>query len=143
MQDSLITAETSVLDYGCGQGDDVRRLQEQGIPCVGWDPFFSPSVDRQQSDVVNLGYVVNVIENAAERAKTVNDAWSLAKKLLIISARLTSNLDGRIRLPFADGYLTRRGTFQSSMSSKSSGIGLMPRSASRAWQLLPERNRPQ
>jgi len=112
IQDFLITPATSVLDYGCGQGDDLRRLREQGISCAGWDPFFAPLADRQQSDVVNLGYVVNVIEDTAERAKTVADAWSLAGKLLIISARLTSDLDSGIRLPYADGYLTRLGTFQ-------------------------------
>jgi 2-polyprenyl-3-methyl-5-hydroxy-6-metoxy-1,4-benzoquinol methylase len=35
--------ERSVLDYGCGQGDDVRALQAGGIPVTGWDPHYAPN----------------------------------------------------------------------------------------------------
>ena len=41
-QSGLVTDETSVLDYGCGRGDDVQFLKELGIPAVGWDPHFIP-----------------------------------------------------------------------------------------------------
>src|SRR5580698_6049775 len=82
LQDSLINHETTVLDYGCGQGDDVRRLEREGISTAGWDPFYSPLEKRDSSDIVNLGYVVNVIEDASERARTLQDAWSYAKKIL-------------------------------------------------------------
>jgi hypothetical protein len=39
--------------------------------------------------VVNLGYVINVIEEAAERADVLREAWALTRKVLIVSARLT------------------------------------------------------
>ena len=42
--------------------------------------------------VVNIGYVVNVIENSRERQDALKGAWELAEQLLIVSARLT--LDG-------------------------------------------------
>lgn len=112
LEDSLVNTETSVLDYGCGQGDDVRLLSQQNISCTGWDPFFCPTASRSEADIVNLGYVVNVIENAAERKSALTDAWMLAKKMLIVSARLSDEADTRVELPYADGYLTRRGTFQ-------------------------------
>jgi DNA phosphorothioation-associated putative methyltransferase len=112
LQDSLIDEKTTVFDYGCGQGDDVRGLELKGISASGWDPFYSPLGKRLPSDVVNLGYVVNVIEDANERAKTLQDAWSYAKKILIVSARLTGECDFETEPTYADGYVTRLGTFQ-------------------------------
>jgi DNA phosphorothioation-associated putative methyltransferase len=112
IQDSLISSLTTVLDYGCGQGDDIRQLQGQGIPSLGWDPFYSPQAERASSDVVNLGYVVNVIEDTNERAQTLRDAWSYTKKMLIVSARLTVDCDYQSEVTYADGYVTRIGTFQ-------------------------------
>jgi hypothetical protein len=63
LRDGLITAETSVLDYGCGHGIDVDLLGTQGIACAGWDPVFFPDRPVQEADVVQLGYVINVIED--------------------------------------------------------------------------------
>ena len=59
LDDRLIHAETSLLDYGCGHGDDIRRLRSKGIQCEGWDPEHRPGKLRQEADVVNLGYVLN------------------------------------------------------------------------------------
>jgi DNA phosphorothioation-associated putative methyltransferase len=112
IQDSLINSQTTVLDYGCGLGDDVRHLRKQGVPSAGWDPFYSPLGERSSSDVVNLGYVVNVIEDPNERARTLQDAWSYAKQILIVSARLTLDVDHEGEPSYADGYVTRLGTFQ-------------------------------
>ena len=112
LQDSLITPHTTVLDYGCGQGDDVRQLQQQGILALGWDPFFAPHEERMSSDIVNLGYVVNVIEDPNERNKTLQNAWSFAKKILIVSARLSVEVELDSEVPYGDGHLTRLRTFQ-------------------------------
>lgn len=112
LQDSIINSHTSVLDYGCGQGDDIRALRERGFSTTGWDPFFLPDGERAPSDVVNLGYVVNVIEDAAERGRVLHDAWSYAQKVLIVSARLTADSDVMPELYYRDGHLTRLGTFQ-------------------------------
>lgn len=108
----LITAETIVLDYGCGRGGDVRSLAERGVRAVGWDPMFAPDAPRERADVVNLGYVVNVIEHPGERAETLRLAWALASNLLIVSGRLAAearDLEGEV---YEDGVLTRLGTFQ-------------------------------
>ncbi|MBI3801098.1 MAG: DNA phosphorothioation-associated putative methyltransferase, partial [Deltaproteobacteria bacterium] len=95
LEDGLITQETSVFDYGCGRGDDLRLLQSRGIRCEGWDPAYSPQNGRTPADIVNLGYVVNVIEDPVERATALWSAWALAQKLLVVSARLTVEASGR------------------------------------------------
>ena len=110
--DGLIDSEVSLFDYGCGRGDDVRRLQSLGISCQGWDPVYRPTAERVRSDVVNLGYVINVIENTDERAASLHEAWSLARKVLIVSARLTHESTAQRQTAFEDGCLTRRQTFQ-------------------------------
>ena len=46
----------------------------------------APSGNRRAADVVNLGYVLNVIEDPAERQETLASAWSLARRLLVVSA---------------------------------------------------------
>lgn len=112
IEDSLINGRTTVLDYGCGQGDDVRQLEQRQVQCIGWDPFYSPATERSHCDVVNLGYVVNVIENTVERAGVLRDAWSYARRVLIVAARLTAEGYRETDYQYEDGYLTRRGTFQ-------------------------------
>src|SRR5262249_10130944 len=75
---SMIDRNTTVFDYGCGQGDDVIALRANGYACFGWDPHHAPDGARRQADVVNLGFVLNVIEDAHERIETLRDAWSFA-----------------------------------------------------------------
>ncbi|HEX5747162.1 MAG TPA: DNA phosphorothioation-associated putative methyltransferase [Archangium sp.] len=112
LNDGVITQSTRVLDYGCGRGGDIRRLREQGIDCDGWDPAHRPDGPRNQADVVNLGYVVNVIEDVAERAEVLRTAWSLATKVLVVAARLEVEAHQIIGGCHQDGFVTRLGTFQ-------------------------------
>ena len=111
--DGILSEDRSLFDYGCGQGDDLRLLGAMGFTCTGWDPVHRPDEPLQRAPVVNLGYVVNVIEKADERQEVLRRAWRLAEQVLIVSARLT--MDSRFHgetLDYADGYLTSRGTFQ-------------------------------
>lgn len=112
VEEGLINKDTWVFDYGCGRGDDVRFLNALGTRCSGWDPLHSPHADRMAADVVNLGYVVNVIEDAGERIRALRDAWSLTKRLLIVSARLNTEANRTQHEAYEDGVLTRTGTFQ-------------------------------
>ena len=112
LETGLIDDDHTVLDYGCGRGDDLRGLHARGIPCQGWDPVYRPDGMRREADVVNIGYVVNVIEDPAERAETLREAWKLAHKVLLVSARLTVEAQGSNHKRYNDGYLTQRGTFQ-------------------------------
>jgi DNA phosphorothioation-associated putative methyltransferase len=75
-------------------------------------PTYFPDKPRKPADVVNLGFVVNVIEDRAERAKVLQRAWELTQRLLIVSAGFEGEgieLKGR---SWGDGILTRTGTFQ-------------------------------
>jgi len=108
----VLTPERTILDFGCGRGTDVRHLQALGYQCKGWDPAFFPDAERQPADVVNLGYVVNVIERAEERAEVLRTAWSLARVALIVSARLTSEENPFRGCAYSDGVVTSLGTFQ-------------------------------
>lgn len=64
------------------------------------------------ADVVNLGYVINVIEDIAERRAALLNAWRLAQKVLIVAAQVL--IDDRTRgvIAYGDGIITSRNTFQ-------------------------------
>ena len=65
LNDGLIRQERTFCDYGCGRGHDLLRLHKMGIPVSGWDPVFFPEEERSPAlacEVLNLGYVVNVVE---------------------------------------------------------------------------------
>ncbi len=110
--DGLLRIQTSVMDYGCGRGGDVARLREAGFDCSGWDPVHAPDGDRRQASVVNLGYVVNVIEDVSERREVVKRAWELAEHVLVVSARLENERPAASGPLLGDGIVTRLGTFQ-------------------------------
>jgi DNA phosphorothioation-associated putative methyltransferase len=112
LKDGLVSQERSVFDYGCGQGDDLRHLESMGISSLGWDPAFRTVPGPTEADVVNLGYGVNVIEDQAERASALRRAWSLSRKVLVVAARLSEEVDTGGFADYQDGYLTRLGTFQ-------------------------------
>ncbi len=106
----VVSPSLSVFDYGCGQGTDVRLLGKAGIHAVGWDPHFQPKSEIISADCVNLGYVLNVIENLEERAATLKRAFDLAQRVLIVSVRVDQALDNAFE--FSDGVLTKVGSFQ-------------------------------
>jgi len=112
LADELINPTQSVFDYGCGRGDDIRHLSALGYAASGWDPTHRPHAERRLADVVNLGYVINVIENPTERAEVLKSAWALAQSLLIVSARLVWDARDLAGRPLGDGLITRTQTFQ-------------------------------
>lgn len=112
IEDRLLTTDTTLFDYGCGRGDDLLRLSALGIPSNGWDPAHRPDEPRVPATVVNLGYVLNVIEDVAERAEVLRKAWVLARDVLVVSARLTWDARGLRGRPSGDGIITTTGTFQ-------------------------------
>lgn len=112
IDDGLIVLGKTVFDYGCGHGDDVALLRKAGFQSSGWDPSHKRSTEPLPADIVNLGYVVNVIEDVGERRQTLRRAWNLARELLIVSAQLTIDAKIKNAVQYNDGYLTKRGTFQ-------------------------------
>jgi len=109
----IANEKDSYLDYGCGRGDDIKFLKELGVPASGWDPHFAPDEELLvKSDVVNLGFVLNVIENPEERIEVLKKAFKLAKKCLCVAVMLHSQNSATNALPFKDGHITSINTFQ-------------------------------
>ncbi|MGL4757046.1 MAG: DNA phosphorothioation-associated putative methyltransferase, partial [Aeromonadaceae bacterium] len=77
-----------------------------------WDPNFRPEGDKVASALVNLGYVINVIEDRDERIEALLGAWALADTLLVVSAMLGSEDFIAQFKPYKDGIITSRNTFQ-------------------------------
>ncbi|HAS6641321.1 DNA phosphorothioation-associated putative methyltransferase [Vibrio parahaemolyticus] len=102
----------SIFDYGCGRGDDLRELEAHGLDALGWDPNFQPDNDRVSSDIVNLGFVLNVIEDQDERLEALLGAWDLSEKFLVVSVMLANESYIAQFKPYKDGVITSRNTFQ-------------------------------
>ena len=107
----FLDGQYRLFDYGCGRGDDVRGLRENGLSAAGWDPYFAPEHPLESADLVNLGFVINVIEDFDERLEALQRAWSLAERLLVVSVMLANQNDPR-GVRFRDGVMTQRQTFQ-------------------------------
>jgi DNA phosphorothioation-associated putative methyltransferase len=111
IESGIITTETTIFDYGCGVGGDVKRLKSSGYNCEGWDPYYFPDSEIRSADIVNLSYIINVIEDPVERDRALSHAWELTRGVLIVAAQiLVNNLGGM--LAYSDGILTKRNTFQ-------------------------------
>jgi hypothetical protein len=64
-----------------------------------------------ETDVVNLGYVLNMIETLDEQAATLRRAWTLCRHVLAVSTPVVVPRRGREPVAYADGVLTSRHTF--------------------------------
>ncbi|MEI7682206.1 MAG: DNA phosphorothioation-associated putative methyltransferase [Betaproteobacteria bacterium] len=107
----LIGPGVTFFDYGCGRGDDVRGLIANGVDASGWDPHFANESDKRVADVVNIGFVINVIEDIDERVEALRGAYAHTSGVLSVAAMLSSEAKPEGRL-FRDGYMTSRNTFQ-------------------------------
>lgn len=112
LEAELFTADTTFFDYGCGHGGDVQRIAEQGYESWGWDPYYHPDSPLVEADIVNLGYVINVIEDTTERREALVQAWALTRRVLIVSAQVLINDSANRQVAYGDGVITRRNTFQ-------------------------------
>ncbi|ACC82861.1 DNA phosphorothioation-associated putative methyltransferase [Nostoc punctiforme] len=112
IEGSILNQDTTFFDYGCGYGGDVQRVKNLGYTSAGWDPYYYPDVPRTPADVVNLGYVLNVIEDSEERRQSLIQAWELTGKVLIVAAQILINAPSKTQFAYNDGIVTRRNTFQ-------------------------------
>ncbi|TAF30327.1 MAG: DNA phosphorothioation-associated putative methyltransferase [Oscillatoriales cyanobacterium] len=100
------------FDYGCGYGGDVKCIAEEGYAAAGWDPYYQPDTPRISADIVNIGYVINVIESLAQRREALLNAWELTKNLLVVAAQVLIDDPDRGQIAYGDGVITSRNTFQ-------------------------------
>jgi DNA phosphorothioation-associated putative methyltransferase len=111
LETSLFTPETTFFDYGCGLGGDIERVAKLGYSSSGWDPYYRPDRPLSSADIVNLGYIINVIESQAERREALIKAWELTRKVLIVAAQVLIT-QGNSQIAYGDGVITTRNTFQ-------------------------------
>ena len=107
-----LNGEHTIFDYGCGRGDDLTELEAHGLDALGWDPNFRPEAEKVKSDLVNIGFVINVIEDKVERDEALLGAWELTTKLLVVSAMLANDKFINQFTPYKDGIITSINTFQ-------------------------------
>ena len=110
LKNGLISSETTFFDYGCGRGTDIAALSVVGVKASGWDPHYAEKNPISSADVVNLGFVVNVIEDPAERVEAITKAFEITRQVLSVAVMLYG--PERAGKPFGDGFLTTRNTFQ-------------------------------
>lgn len=108
----FLEEQYSFFDYGCGKGDDLRELQAYGIEAQGFDPVYAPQNPKIPADIVNLGFVINVIENPQERQTCLQEAYQLSRQLLVVSVMLTNEARLTHQNCYGDGIITKRHTFQ-------------------------------
>lgn len=112
LQRDLLRKHETFFDYGCGHGMDIEALLNLGYKAAGWDPAFRPTAIKTRAAVVNLGYVLNVIEEPAERLSTLREAYDLAERVLLVSTLIQGQETEAHSRPYRDGFLTKTNTFQ-------------------------------
>ncbi|MDR6496390.1 DNA phosphorothioation-associated putative methyltransferase [Paraburkholderia terricola] len=105
-----------LFDYGCGRGDDIAALGSNGYAVAGWDPHYRPENPIVRSAVVNLGFVLNVIEDQSERRDALRRAFELTEKVLSVAVMLHGSSTPGV--PYCDGFRTSRNTFQKYFSQE-------------------------
>ena len=66
LERGLLKKGDTFFDFDCGHGMDIEALQNLGYQASGWDPAFRPNAPKSRAAVVNLGFVLNVIEEPSD-----------------------------------------------------------------------------
>jgi DNA phosphorothioation-associated putative methyltransferase len=112
LERGLIQKKHTLFDYGCGHGMDIEALQGLGYTINGWDPAFRPKAPKTAAEIVNLGYVLNVIENPKERTEALKGAFALTRHALVVSVLVEGQQTVAHTRACGDGFLTKNNTFQ-------------------------------
>ena len=107
----------TVLDYGCGKGFDSQYLTEMGLDVLSYDPYFPGKNIKKESDWCLLFYVINVIEDLAEREYVLLNAYQLARKWLGVGVTPHDEMTNKA-IPYGDGRITSINTFFTSYDAQ-------------------------
>jgi DNA phosphorothioation-associated putative methyltransferase len=112
LESDLFMDGATFFDYGCGYGGDIKHISQEGYTASGWDPYYQPDSLKVSADIVNIGYVINVIESLPERREALLNAWELTQKILVVAAQVLIDDGDRGQIAYGDGVITSRNTFQ-------------------------------
>ncbi len=112
LESDLFVDGDTFFDYGCGYGGDIQHIGQEGYAASGWDPYYQPDTPQIKADIVNIGYVINVVESLGERREALLSAWELTNKLLIVAAQVLIDDGERGQIAYGDGIITSWNTFQ-------------------------------
>lgn len=88
----------SWLDLGCGEGELVRLLKEQGIEAVGYDQKSGQAIEKlnlkQSFNVISLYHVLEHLESPELVLKRLKQ-WLKPGGILVVEAPLVGNLTER------------------------------------------------
>jgi DNA phosphorothioation-associated putative methyltransferase len=118
LDSGVLNRDRTFFDYGCGYGDDIAILAENGFTAAGFDPVYLPKQELIPSDIVNVGYVLNVIEDEVERTRVLKEAATLAQHALSVAVLHESSSNRPSGDDYRDGVLTKRRTFQRLFSNQ-------------------------
>jgi len=109
----------TVLDYGCGRGDDVLFLKKKGYQVTGYDSYYQPEELSliYKYDLVMSNYVLCVIPDSIERHNLILKMWNnvASKGCLSISVRSKKEIEtakNKNWTEYKDGWITSHQTFQ-------------------------------
>lgn len=88
------------------------------------DPHFAPEAPRGPAQVVNLGFVLNVIEDPSERSEALRSLYGLTERVLAVAVMPARKGGGT---DFADGVVTTRRTFRKYFGQTGSYAPTWPR----------------
>lgn len=115
----FLKEESKILDYGCGYGFDVKYLKENNYLANGYDKYISSKfnkIEYESYDVINLFYVLNVIEDIEERVEVLKAIKDLANDtstffICVRGYEEFKKYKGKYEV-YKDGIITSRNTFQ-------------------------------
>jgi DNA phosphorothioation-associated putative methyltransferase len=116
-------AVKSILDFGCGWGDDVAFYARHGVEAAGYDcngRFGCDARPKQSFDLVTVVFVINVLPSPDDRLEAIRESAEYVKPggYLLVAARSEAAIKAEAQkgrwASFSDGFLSdaRKKTFQ-------------------------------
>ena len=129
----------SILDFGSGLGADVEYLLRSGYDVIGYDPHQEPTEFTTDDlsfgdrfDAVLCTYVLNVIAEPADRTEVLQECRQRLDRggMLAVTTRSPQDISRECQpnwMPYNDGFITPKGTFQ---------VGISPETIANAMKAI-------
>lgn len=107
----------TILDFGCGHGDDIKLLQKKGYNVFGYDkynPIYKEDkLLENRYNTITCNYVFNVIPTLQECSDLLEQLHKLSDNIYIaIRSDIKAKQDNWIWNDREQGYWTSRDSFQ-------------------------------